>query len=321
MHALSPPEHSCASCRVREEAVEIRLPAVGFRSAWRGLAFSLLAMSFSLTLTGVGAWLEINGAARDAASIAFFVVFLSFGSLMTMLTIHMFLWMLAASRRTAEIVVSRTGLALTMRGAFLTAAHHWRRDQLRGFDADLHGLWIFGDGRPKRFLPERSLTELRWLAQTLAESLDLPSREPLSEQEIEVYVCFEGENAPQTFSGMFGYNAIAASAVPEKVQQARLAVGPGRMTLRLTANRLYAMRFFQPRSTWWGLPEWMRVLHLGICQSIPLEEDAIAWQECEGVTCLRITAPYPVDVSLRIWSENAESLIDAIEHFWPAEAE
>lgn len=321
MHAIPPPKEGCASFLVGEEAVEIRLPAVGFWAARRGLAFSLLAMSFSLTLTGVGAWLASKGAARDAASIAFFVIFVSFGALMTILTTHMFLWMLAAGRRTAEIVVSRTNLTLTIRGSFRSAAYHWRRDQLRGFDADLHGLWIFGDRRPKRFLPERPLTDLRWLAQVLAESLDLPSREPLRPQEIEVYVCFEGKNAPQTFSGMFGYSTIAASAVPEKVQQARLAVGPGRMTLRLAANRLYAMRFFQPRRTWWGLPEWMRALHLGLSQLVPLEEDAIVWQECEGVTCLKIVAPYPVDVSLRIWSEDAQSLIDAVDRFWPPEAE
>lgn len=321
MHAIPPPKECCASFLVGEEAVEIHLPAVGFQAARRGLAFSLLAVSFSLTLTGVGAWLATKGAARDAASIAFFVFFLSFGALMTILTTHMFLWMLAASRRTAEIVVSPTDLTLSMRGPFRTTAHHWRRDQLRGFDADLHGLWIFGDRRPKRFLPERSLTELRWMSQVLAEWLDLPSREPLCEQEIDVYVCFEGENAPQTFSGMFGYSSLAESAAMESVQPGRLSVARGRMTLRLAANRLQAMRFFQPRRTWWGLPEWMRALHLGISRLIPLEEHAIAWQECEGVTCLKIVAPYPVDVSLRIWSEDAQSLIDAVDRFWPPEAE
>ncbi|HUY87735.1 MAG TPA: hypothetical protein VMV10_03275 [Pirellulales bacterium] len=321
MRSIPPPKESSASLRLDEEAIEIRLPAVGFRPAWWGLAFSLFAMTFSLTLTGVGAWLASNGAARDAASIAFFVIFLSFGALMTILTTHMFVWTLAASRRTAEIIATPKQVALTIRGLWRTTSRSWRRDQLRGFDADLHGLWVFGSGRPQRFLAERPLNELRWLAEALGAALDLPSREPRRESEIDVYVCFEGEDAPQTFSGMFGYNPASGPTKMESVQPARLAVEPGRMTLRLAANRLQAMRFFQPRRTWWGLPEWMKAIHLGISRLYPVEENAIAWQEIDGLTCLKIEAPYPADVSLRIWSDDAESLIDAVERFWPPEAE
>ena len=317
MRSIPPPSESSASLRLDEDAVEIRLPAVGFRRAWRGLAFSLFAMTFSLVLVGIGARLASQGAARDVAGIAFFVIFLSFGALMAVLTTHMFVWTLAASRRTTEITANPHQLSITIRGTLRTTNCSWRRDQLRGFDADLHGLWMFGADRPRRFMAERPLRELRWLAEVLGAAFDLPSREPRREGEIDVYVSFEGDDAPQTFSRVFSYNAASGPTAMERVQPARLAVEPGRMTLRLAANRLQAMRIFQPRRTWWGLPDWMKAIHLAINRSYPVEEDAFDWQDIDGVTCLKIAAPYPADVSLRIWSDDAEVLINAVEQFWP----
>lgn len=323
MRSIPPPAESSASLRIDEEAVEIRLPAIGFRRAWRGFAFSLFAMLFSLGMAAVAAWYLFGprGAVRNPQGIAFFVTYLLISSSLTIVTTHMFLWLLAAARRTTEITASPCQLAITIRGPWRTKNRSWRREQLRGFDADLHGLWVFGSGRPRRFMPERPLSELRWLAEALGAALDLPSRELRGEGEIDVYVCFEGEDAPQTFSGMFGYSAATGPTAMERIQPARLAIEPGRMTLRLAANRLHAMRFFQPRRTWWGLPDWMKAIHLGISRLIPVAEEAIVWQDLDGITCLKIAAPYPADISLRIWSDDAELLMSAVEQFWPPEAE
>lgn len=212
---------------------------------------------------------DVRGAVRDLGSIIFFAVYLSFSLFMAALTAHAFVRYWAAIRRTAEISASRERLKLMIRGRWRTTSHLWERDRLVGFDADLHGLWIFGTGRPKAWLAERPQPELRWLAELLGAALDLPSREPKREGEIDVYVELDGNDAA---------NAFGLDLRDDKVQHARLAVHPGRMTLRLAANRLHQWRFFQPRRTWWRLPEWMRVLYLAFSRLTPLEEDALSWQ-------------------------------------------
>lgn len=174
---------------------------------------------------------------------------------------------------------------------------------MTAYETDMGGLWVLGRVRERPVLPERTQQELRWLAETLAERWQIPSREPPQPGDVEATALIVDEaGKPMKLDGV--------RKAPPKLQRARVRLKNQQLMIRLEFNRQLPVRFmpYRTRGRWRNLFD----------GSLPLDSDDVTWTDSEGRSCLRISPRVPGggEVNVLVYPDDVVSMRTMLDRFF-----
>ena len=284
------------------DGFQIRLAPVGVAPLRAQVIIMTIALPFTIGAAAVGVWLVTR--ADNATGVVFLSVWTSLMSAMAAACLCGVVCLLHMIGGETEIVITEASLSVRQKSRWRKMVRQWRRNGVAAFDTDLGGLWVLNGERERPILPERTQSELRWLAETLAGRWRVPDREPLRDDEIKITVLTTDERgAPLKLDGVRKLSM-------ENPLPGAAWLRHGQLGFRSAVYRRSPIRFV-PRGQWFK--NWWALFD----GSHPLSAEDFNWTERDGQPCLQIAARIPQGdgFDLWIWPDDVDALRSMVTRF------
>ncbi len=308
MGCAPPPPHACVE--KTPSGICITLTPLPLRETLRSAGFMLLFCLLALGWTTVVIVL-FPEMWKSAAVVA--VLFLGLGIVFSLLAAWG-LWSVVRSVLLSTTVLQDSAGVTVRRVA--SRDRFWATADISALDADTVALYVCERDKWRYVsFPGRAANELRWLAHTLAERMQVPESEPFAENEFPIcFAVVDGFESDESVS-----KSQPSRRDVESLKSGRLTVGPGWIILRSDEHRAVRYRFVSEGSASLIerlLPRWV----LPVARAV-LTPDRLTLFADNDRTWIQIAcgAPgKPRAMAIELTAEDEQLLRSAVDTLWSA---